>query len=129
VIVNEDEEVMGFSDKLLIGATGITLERLVGLIHERDGLAIAAHVDREAFGIIGQLGFIPEGLPLDALELADASKRDCLPQGARLPFITSSDAHRLEDVGRRTTTFLMQAASSAEIRECLSEVGRKRIRV
>ena len=129
VIVNEDEEVMGFSDKLLIGATDMTLERLVGLIHERDGLAIAAHVDREAFGIIGQLGFIPEGLALDALELADPSKRDCLPQGVRLPFITSSDAHRLEDVGRRTTTFLMPAASSAEIKQCLSEVGGKRIRI
>ena len=61
VIVNEEEEVIGFSDKLLIGATDISIEQLVQLIHERDGLAIAAHVDREGFGIIGQLGFIPKG--------------------------------------------------------------------
>ena len=129
VIVNEEEEVIGYSHKLLIGATGITIERLVHLIHERDGLAIAAHVDREGFGIIGQLGFIPAGLALDALELADPSKPDCLPQGVRLPLITSSDAHRLEDVGSRATTFLMQTASTAEIRQCLSEVDGRRTRI
>jgi hypothetical protein len=126
VIVNEKEEVLGFSDKLLIGATAITIEQLVDLIHERDGLAIAAHVDREGFGIIGQLGFIPEGLPLDALELADPSKRDRIPQGYRFPFITSSDAHRLEDIGRKSTMFLMQAANTAEMRRCLyGEEGRR----
>ena len=98
MIVNEQEEVVGFSERLLIGATDITIERLVDLIHQHGGLAIAAHVDREGFGIIGQLGFIPESLPLDALELADPAKRSCIPQTGRLPVITSSDAHRLEDV-------------------------------
>jgi PHP family Zn ribbon phosphoesterase len=129
VIVNEEEEILGFSDKLLIGATDISIERLVDLIHERGGLAIAAHVDREGFGIIGQLGFIPEGLPLDALELADPARRDCIPAGIRLPLITSSDAHKLEDVGRRSTTFLMNAASAAEIRRCLSSAEGRTTRI
>ena len=129
VIVNEEDEVLGFSSKLLIGATDISIERLVDLIHAHDGLAIAAHVDREGFGIFGQLGFIPEGLPLDALELADPSKRDRIPQGNCLPFITSSDAHKLEDVGRRSTTFLMEAANTAEIRRCLAGVEGRRTRI
>jgi len=129
VIVNEEDEVLGFSSKLLIGATDISIERLVDLIHAHDGLAIAAHVDREGFGIFGQLGFIPAGLPLDALELADPSKRDRIPQGNCLPFITSSDAHKLEDVGRRSTTFLMEAANTAEIRRCLAGVEGRRTRI
>ena len=129
VIVNEEEEVIGFSDKLLIGATDISIDQLVQLIHERDGLAIAAHVDREGFGIIGQLGFIPKGLPLDALELADPSKRDCIPQGIGLPFITSSDAHKLEDVWRRSTTFRMKAANTAELRRCLSGAEGRGLRI
>ena len=129
VIVNAEDEVLGFSSKLLIGATDISIERLVDLIHAHDGLAIAAHVDREGFGIFGQLGFIPAGLPLDALELADPSKRDRIPQGNCLPFITSSDAHKLEDVGRRSTTFLMEAANTAEIRRCLAGVEGRRTRI
>jgi PHP family Zn ribbon phosphoesterase len=129
VIVNEEEEVIGFSPRLLIGATDISIERLVDLIHEREGLAIAAHVDREGFGIIGQLGFVPEGLPLDALELADPSKRDRIPLKVHLPFITSSDAHKLEDVGRRSTSFLMQAANTAEIRRCLAGAEGRCVRI
>ena len=61
MVVDEEENVLGFSDKLLIGATDITIEQLVELIHERDGLAIAAHVDREGFGIIGQIGVYSRG--------------------------------------------------------------------
>ena len=129
VIVNEDEEVIGFSDKLLIGATDLTIERLVDLIHEHNGLAIAAHVDREGFGILGQLGFIPEGLPLDALELADPSKRDCLPPGVCMPLVTSSDAHKLQDVGKRSTTFWMKAASADEIKRCLSGLEGRTARI
>jgi hypothetical protein len=128
VIVNEQEEVLGFCDKLLIGATDIAIERLVDLIHELGGLAIAAHVDREGFGIIGQLGFIPAGLPLDALELADPARRDTIPKTS-LPFITSSDAHRLEDVGRRATTFVMEAASAAEIKRCLAGADGRSVRI
>jgi PHP family Zn ribbon phosphoesterase len=129
LIVNEEEEVIGCSTKLLIGATEIALERLVDLIHEHEGLAIAAHIDREGFGIIGQLGFIPEGLPLDALELADPAKRAHLPLKNHLPFITSSDAHTLEDVGRRTTTFLMKTVSLQELRRCLSGEEGRTIRI
>jgi hypothetical protein len=125
VIVNEEEEVLGFSKKLLIGATEITIERLVELIHERDGLAIAAHVDREGFGIIGQLGFIPEGLSLDALEITEPSKRSSISQKDAPPFITSSDAHSLENIGQRYTTLLMNSASIDEVGKCLrGEDGR-----
>ena len=129
VIVNEEEEVLGFSTKLLIGATDITIDKLVELIHEFGGLAIAAHVDRQAFGIIGQLGFIPEGLPLDALELADPCKRDTIPDTARFPFITSSDAHTLQNIGRRYTTFLMENVSVEEIRKSLSGKGGRGVRM
>lgn len=117
VIVNEEEEVIGFSKKLLIGSTEITIDRLVDLIHELDGLAVAAHVDREGFGIIGQLGFIPEGLSLDALEIVELSKRDTIPQKEIFPFITSSDAHSLENIGKRYTTFLMKNVSIDEMRK------------
>lgn len=123
VIVNENEEVLGFNTKLLIGATDITIERLVQLIHELGGLAIAAHVDREGFGIIGQLGFIPDGLALDALELADPSKRETIPGHERFPFITSSDAHTLQAIGSRFTTFVMEDVSIDEISRSLAGEG------
>ena len=70
VVVNEKGEVVHFNKRLLIGATTLSLGKIVDLIHSFNGLAIASHIDREAYSIIGQLGFIPQGLALDALELS-----------------------------------------------------------
>ncbi|MCK7491316.1 MAG: hypothetical protein MZW92_06045 [Comamonadaceae bacterium] len=69
-IVNEAGEVEGFNDRLLIGASDISLNEAVELIHSLNGLAIASHIDRQAFGIIGQLGFVPPDVPFDALEVS-----------------------------------------------------------
>ena len=76
VIANEHAEVLGFNEHLLSGATTLNLDSIVAAIHDLGGLAVASHVDREGFGLIGQLGFIPQGLPLDAIEV---SRRTPLP--------------------------------------------------
>jgi len=130
VIVNEKEEVEGFSDKLLIGATMIPLEEVIHLIHSCGGLAIAAHIDREAFSIIGQLGFIPKNLALDALEI---SPRIPIEEAMKTyaydyPITCSSDAHHPDDIGKGYTIFLLEEASLAEIKKALkNEEGRKLI--
>ena len=102
VVVNAEGEVLRFNEKLLIGATTLALGEVVSLIRSHGGLAIAAHIDREGFGIIGQLGFIPDGLPLDALEISSAMPVETARQkfGSRLPLTPASDAHRLDEIGR-----------------------------
>ena len=70
VIANERAEVLGFNPSRLSGATTWPIERAVDEIHRAGGVAIAAHVDRERFGLVGQLGLVPPGLPLDAVEVS-----------------------------------------------------------
>ncbi|MCK5192434.1 MAG: hypothetical protein KAQ71_01405, partial [Desulfobulbaceae bacterium] len=82
--------------------------------------------DREGFSIIANLGFIPEDLELDALEIVEPSKRDKINSGKNFVFITSSDAHFINEIGKRYTCFLMKASTFDEIRKCLTgENGRK----
>ncbi len=132
IIVNEKEEVKGFSDRLLIGATTIPLEEVIRLVHSFGGIAIASHIDREIFSIIGQLGFIPEGLALDALEI---SPRMTFEEAVKAypynyPIICSSDAHYPEDIGKGSTSFLLEEGSLVEIKKALkNEQGRRLIRV
>jgi PHP family Zn ribbon phosphoesterase len=132
VIVNEKEEVEGFSQRLLIGATTIPIEEVIRLIHAWGGLAIASHIDREAFSIVGQLGFIPPGLALDALEI---SPRLSIEEAIKTypydyPLTCSSDAHYPDDIGKGYTSFLLQEGSLGEIKKALrNEDGRKLIRV
>jgi predicted metal-dependent phosphoesterase TrpH len=127
VIVNEWDEPIGFNTKLLIGATTLTLEGVVDGIHRLGGLAIASHIDREGFGLLGQLGFIPEELKLDALEVScRVSHREWDAKCGSFAVITSSDAHRLADIGRSPTTFLLDEPGFEELKKALArENGRK----
>jgi anti-sigma regulatory factor (Ser/Thr protein kinase) len=124
VVANEHAEVMGFNDHLLSGATTLTVDGVVAAIHAVDGLAVASHVDREGFGIIGQLGFIPVGLPLDALEV---SPRTSLPLAratfapmGEYPILCSSDAHEPKDIGRAATFAFMERPTLEELRQALA---------
>lgn len=126
VVVNENDEVLDFNNKLLIGATEMSVEEVVELIHKNNGIAIAAHVDREVFSIIANLGFIPERLELDALEITEPSIRDKINTDKDFVFITSSDAHFIKDIGKRYSCFLMKESTFEEIRKSLcKEDGRK----
>ena len=130
VVVNEDHDVLGFNKRLLAGATELSVEQVVDSICSLDGLAIAAHVDRETFGILGQLGFIPEELHLDGLELSRHTSREeakrRFPEYARYAFLRSSDAHSATDIGKVWTSLLLVEPSMQEIRKALrGEDGRR----
>lgn len=131
VVANEHSEVLGFNEYLLAGATTLEVDKVVSSIHAVGGLAVASHVDREGFGIIGQLGFVPTGLPLDALEV---SQRTSLPI-ARASFapkgeysiLCASDAHEPKDVGRAATFMLLEEPTWVELRQALAGQGGRAI--
>lgn len=128
VVVNENGEVLRFNNKLLIGASTLSIEEVVQAIHSLDGLAIAAHIDREGFSLIGQLGFIPPHLELNALEISPhISYRDAMDKfHPHLPLTCSSDAHFLEEIGRCSTSFYIEKATTQEIKMAfLNRKGRK----
>ncbi|MGC8793054.1 MAG: PHP domain-containing protein, partial [Bryobacteraceae bacterium] len=124
VLVNEDHDVTGFEPRLLAGATESSLGEIVEQVHRLGGLAIAAHADREAFGLLGHLGFVPRGLMLDGLEvssrltLADFRRR--WPECAGLALLQFSDAHWPEQIGAAVTCFRLQRISIEELRSALA---------
>ncbi len=131
VIVNEKDEVEGFNDHLLFGAIAFSFQQLVEEVHRINGLAIASHVDRESFSIIAQLGFIPDDLPLDALEISPKISRQqarlLFPDVNRFPLIKSSDAHYPGDIGRQTTQFLIEAQTIKELKLALTNSGGRKV--
>lgn len=129
IVVDEYDSAIDSIDRLLIGATGLSVNEIVKLIHSLGGLAIASHIDRETFSIISQLGFIPERLKLDALELSPNYKI-CKTESYKhmgYPLVTFSDAHFLSDIGKTFTTFIMNTASFSELRMALNGVEARKI--
>lgn len=122
VVADEHGEVVALDDRLLIGATRWSVEEVVRAIHDEDGLAIAAHVDRERFGMLGQLGLVPPGLALDAIEV---SRRTTMPEARAqfgalgFPIVTASDAHEPKDVGAAVTLMLLERVDHGEVGQAL----------
>ena len=125
VIADDEDGVSGFCNRLLIAATSLPAEEIAKAARRARGesLVIAAHVDRESFSIIGQLGFIPPALAPDAVEISArttvAAARERFPECANYPVVTSSDAHKPEDIGKRFTCFTVETGSIAEIKKAL----------
>jgi PHP family Zn ribbon phosphoesterase len=113
VVANEENEIVDLNRRLLIGATELTVNEIVDMIHSLRGLAIGAHVDRERFSIIGQLGFIPEDLVLDCVEVSSCSFAD--REKLDFPVVTFSDAHFVDDIGKNWTVFRAQEGTVKEI--------------
>ncbi len=118
VVVDDEDVVLGFDGLALMGASGLTLAELPVRIRELGGLAVASHIDREAFSVSSQFGFVPEDVIFDAYEVVEPARAKALLMGGPLgdvPWVSFSDAHRLEDVGRRQTVLEMEEASFDEL--------------
>jgi 3',5'-nucleoside bisphosphate phosphatase len=123
-MMDEWDQVISRNPRLLIGATDLAMEQVVDAIHDCGGLAVAAHIDRQRFSVIGQLGFIPEGLQLDAVEVSSGRFRG---PGQHSAVLASSDAHCLRDIGNSSTSFLLQTPTLEEIDKALHNTGGRRL--
>lgn len=121
LIVNENDEIIRFNKRLLFIATMLSIKELVNVIHSLGGLAVASHIDKEVFSVISQLGFIPPDINFDALEISYNTKKqkaeNLFSEYKSIPWITSSDAHHLRDIGRNPTLFFLEDASFEEIQK------------
>jgi len=127
ILFDENDNILGLEDRLLIGTSGYTIEEVVELTKKNNGLVIASHVNREAYGLLGVLGFIPGEIEFDALELAiEGFPGSEVLLNSDLPLVHFSDAHFLNQIGSVSTEFLMEKPVLEEIRMALKRInGRK----
>ena len=97
-IVDATGEFVRRENRLLINSVAIGLENAAGLVRSLGGLAIPAHVDRKANGLLANLGLVPPGF--DALEISrhitprEAAEK--YPQLRGYPLLQSGDVHLLD---------------------------------
>jgi hypothetical protein len=122
VVVDCDDNIVRFEKRLLLNSAQISLSESVLLAKQMGALVISSHVDSQNFSIISQLGYVPEDLPLDALEIRNKDNiPDVMPfiLNKNLPFVTFSDAHYIEDIGKRVTTLSLNEPNIGEITRAL----------
>lgn len=119
VVIDMDENIIREVDFFLPAALNASIDEVESAAHSRGGLFIPAHIDRPAMGILGQLGFIPDDLYCDAVEVVGM-----VPE-ILYAVIRNSDAHIPEHIGRRHTDYMLESPSFAELAKALrGEDGR-----
>lgn len=105
LLLNAKDEIIGKLDKLLLSSSKFSIDEIFELTKEYKGICIPAHVDKSAYSIISNLGFIPPSLKAATVEFSNREKPESIM--ARLPYlknykyIVSSDAHYLWDISER----------------------------
>lgn len=119
VVLDEFENVVEEINTLLISALDQSINQVMEKVHGLNGLFIPAHIDRPAYSLISQLGFVPAGFPADAMEIS----RNTSPGMMRSRFealnaytlLHNSDAHYPEQIGSSFSLFEMEEISFDEI--------------
>jgi PHP family Zn ribbon phosphoesterase len=128
IVLDGQGNAIGRNERLLLASTSFSLEEAVRRVRELGGLCLPAHVDRPAYSVIANLGFIPPGLDVPGVEisprLGPREARERFPQLREYGLLAGGDAHRLKEVSARTT-LLMEEPTVAELtRALLGEGGR-----
>ena len=97
LIMDEDDQVIGEEDTLLIGASDLRLSELTVRIREMGGVPVPAHINRGSNGLLVNLGMMPEDLGFTAVEVWRALPCPHSPQVGKV-ILHSSDAHYLGDI-------------------------------
>jgi len=101
VYVDADENILGEVEKYLGNAVSLSIDEIRDEALSRSALFIPAHIDKPVFSIISQLGFLPDD-SYSAIEVFTPAESPAYE--GRYSVITSSDAHYIDDIGKKYFT-------------------------
>jgi len=105
IIYDEEDNIIGYNDRLLLASSNISFDEAFYRVKELEGVFIPAHVDRDSFSVISNLGFIPDYLEIKIVEYNSLEKLKKFVEvgiiDKNYKFIKSSDAHNLGKILER----------------------------
>ena len=104
LLTDLDDQYCAKDERLLAAAVQLAVEEVVEKVTGLGGMVVPSHVDRPVNSILGQLGFIPPETGIEVIEISKNTKPGVFfemhPELAGCSYITGSDSHCLEDIGR-----------------------------
>ncbi len=99
LVMDENDEVVAREPRLLLTATSVGVYDVPAMVEPYGGVAVLAHIDRHANGVLGILADIDPGMGYRLAEVSrNASAADYAARYPFLRFLSDSDAHTLADL-------------------------------
>lgn len=124
-IYNIDDEIVDEYELMLMNATELSLENAIMEVKELNGVLIPAHIDRNSFSILSNLGFISLELEISTVEISSNCNYHELeknhPYLKKYRKIVNSDAHVLGDILERTSFIEVEKRNAKSVLEKLKK--------
>lgn len=126
VIVDADSNILAYEDRYLGVSLDVDIDELSRYVRNLGGIFIPAHVDRPINSLFSQLGFLPEDLFFDALQISKKADEQVVRHNymlsTEISIVKFSDAHYPENIGEVYTLFEMQEVSFDEFKKALQRI-------
>lgn len=96
--LDAEDRICGEEEILLVNATTLDIYTLVKEVKNCGGVAVPAHIDRDSFSVLANLGTVPEDLGVSALEITQKNVARLRENYMEYVILTNSDAHYLWDI-------------------------------
>ncbi len=96
--LDAEDEIIGEETRLLTAASTLSIEEVFSHAFSLGGLPVPAHIDRQSYSVISNLGFLPPHLDIQAVEITAKNLDAWRTEYAQFPILCSSDAHYLGDI-------------------------------
>jgi 3',5'-nucleoside bisphosphate phosphatase len=130
-VVDETGDFIRREDRLLLNSVAASLNEAFEQVSKLKGLFIPAHINRQAFGLLANLGMVPSEIPFEALEISRHIQPDAAaalyPQIKKYPLIQNGDVHFLDDF-LGAVMLEIEEPTISEIKLALKNLSGRRLR-
>jgi len=128
-VVDETGEFIRRENRLLISSANISISEAYIEVQRLGGLFIPAHVNRSTYGLLPVLGFVPQDIDLEIMEISKHLNPEHIlkkfPQLKGYKIIQNGDAHFLNEI-MGFNEFMMEKITIDEIIKAIKDQdGRK----
>lgn len=99
--MDEEDEITGEEKSLLVTATTLDIYEVFRLVKSCGGVAVPAHIDKQSYSVLSNLGFIPDDIDITTVEITPRRRNLLEKEYAKYNILSNSDAHYLENILER----------------------------
>ena len=120
-VMDADDAILHTEPRLLINASAIGIAEAMPLVRKYGGTAFPAHIDKNAYSVLSNLGFIPPECGFTTVGIKDPDRfladEENQKKIAGCRVVTDSDAHYLWDIAEPVHTLELGACSASRLLE------------
>ena len=99
--MDADDEIIGEEDILLVNAITLSFQEVFKKTEEFGGIAVPAHIDRQSYSVLSNLGFLPPDVDINVVEITTTGLLKYEEDYKNYEILTNSDAHTLGNIAEK----------------------------